>query len=151
MSLRPLAQAILRSHHDASRTPVLVTPACVSLKREFICTLCDELVRSSENAGAESVSRETPSIQIDWVRGGGVWSVLSDPLARMWAERVAGAISRSCGVSARFQITTTISRPLSQRRAWVFGLCETRVPLSPWTLPIYLDASRIPTPALQFS
>lgn len=148
MSLRALAQDILRSHRDALRTPVLVIPIYVSLKREFICALCDQLVNAGDMAGEESVSVETSSIQIDWVRGGGVWSVLSDPLARMWAERVAGKISGSAGVSARFQVTTTVRRPMPQGRELVFGLCDTRVPLSPWTCPIYLSASPLPIPAL---
>ena len=130
-------------------TPVLVTPANVSLKREFICKLCDELVRANELAGAEAVSWETPLIQIDWVRDGGIWSVLSDPVARMWTQRVAGAISSRCGVPARFQVTTTIGRPVSQTPELLFGICDTRVPLSPWTYPIHLSVSRMPAPALQ--
>ena len=145
MSLAALASLVVRSGASGLRTPVLVVPPSLSLKRQFFVALCDELIIAShgqQGDRADAVSSQLQAIQIDWVRGrGDLWSVISDRLARKWGERIAAHVTKSSGVPCRFQLSASISRPSPQRQALVLGLSDTHVALSPWTHPIYLSNS----------
>jgi hypothetical protein len=148
-SLRELARAVL-DVRDAPqpRTPVLVKPAWLILKQGFLVALCDALLGEALLRSRLSASQPpTAAIQLDWIRGG-PWSTFTDPIARIWAARIAAHFHGSRGVAMEFQVTATISRPRGDQRV-VVGICNDREALSPWTRPIYLattpaDLARTP-------
>ncbi len=145
MSLAALASLIVRSGQNGLRTPVLVVPPSLSLKRRFLVALCDQLIIAYQGKRADRCDAgcsQLQVIQIDWVRGrGGLWSVITDPLARKWVDSIAAQVSTSSGVPCQFQLSSSISRPSPQRQALVWGLSDTDLALSPWTHPIYLSGS----------
>lgn len=127
-----LASQILGLSGHRGRTPVLVAPPFLSLRRRFFV----ELVRSL-------AAKTTRPIRIDWYRPvPNAASVVTDALAT-WSvartNRAIAAIAEPTKPLAVMQMTVAISRPGGVHRDLVVGWCAKPMPLPPWTTEIRLS------------
>ncbi len=137
MSLPQLAGQIDLISKRATATPVLLTPAYLSLQPPFFVALAAELA-----------VRDRRQICFDWYRGmPGVLSCLTDCLAARNAARINRALTaklQPSGVVARLEMTAAIGRPssLSSPAApCLIGISADWQELPTWTAPIRLAAS----------
>ncbi len=134
MSLQQLARQIRQINVSGSLTPVLVTPAYLSLRTPFLVALAIELAK---------LRAET--IRFDWYRGlPAALSFAGDWLAQFKAGQINRALASQLvpiGVPAALQITATISRPTNSTNQSVLGISTNKHPLPAWTTPVFLITS----------
>lgn len=131
MPLVTLANEIIRLSLDGHRTPVLVTPSCLALRRTFFVELVDAIVGRADRA-----------TRLDWYRPvPNSFSLIGDRLARHFAGRVSRAIAARvdrCEPRSCLQITASIARPPTNNQVIVVGICDQQMPLPKWATAIRL-------------
>jgi hypothetical protein len=136
MSMEQLARQIASINARGESTPVLVTPAYLSLRAPFLVALATELTALKPNA-----------IRFDWYRGmPGAFSFAGDWLARWKVQQINRALTRQMrplSDTATIQITAAIGRPDKAANQWVLGISSEQQPLPAWTTPVFLITSPI--------
>ena len=154
MSLGQLCDEIKRVRQETSCTPVLAVPRYLSLRNEFLVSLCGRLVHELmiEHGLDARATPQQPVVRLDWLCSGKhLWSTISDPWRRMRAAKINAALQVHHGSLAQIQVTSTIGRPFAGGDTFVFGLSDTLSALPSWTRRIRLLGTATSTFALQFS